>query len=525
MVAKSTTKKPTQMVNSELLNNAIKALLKHHNESDSKSALLGNDLPVQVQFTLARIPEKTSARPIRVEIPHPLHKVLQTSEDKDQHQDGLDEVEVCLIVKDESKQWVKELLEQFPSHTSCIKKVLTLTSLRKKYTQYKDRRELLKRYDLFLADDRILPMLGKALGKNFFQEKKQPIPLKLTRKEALPFAIQRCLKSSYMFISPGTCVSIKAGNTAMSLEYLVENVEAILANAVKHIPRKWSNVSAVNVKTSQSVALPVYNKTREELEEIARMAKVDASSTAEEKKRAREEEEEEAELAEEESARTKKQKKELAAKSPLVKALKKTQKKNKHDGKAAEATTPSKKKKKTNSDSVEEKEVVELADEEATRSKKQKKELAAKSPLVKALKKKNKHDGEASEATTPSKKKKKTNSDSVEEKEVVKATPKSSKKKKSKEKEDVAAETPKSSKKKKSDEEGSSKTFISSKKYKGSKKSFVFKMGSRGVGYYVDIKPVPDKMALAAIARMGKGGGGRRESAGKSRKGGRRTRR
>lgn len=464
MVAKSTTKKPTQMVNSELLNNAIKALLKHHNESDSKSALLGNDLPVQVQFTLARIPEKTSARPIRVEIPHPLHKVLQTSEDKDQNQDGLDEVEVCLIVKDESKQWVKELLEQFPSHTSCIKKVLTLTSLRKKYTQYKDRRELLKRYDLFLADDRILPMLGKALGKNFFQEKKQPIPLKLTRKEALPFAIQRCLKSSYMFISPGTCVSIKAGNTAMSLEYLVENVEAILANAVKHIPRKWSNVSAVNVKTSQSVALPVYNKTREELEEIARMAKVDASSTAEEKKRAREEEEEEAELAEEESARTKKQKKELAAKSPLVKALKKTQKKNKHDGKAAEATTPSKKKKKTNSDSV-------------------------------------------------------------EEKEVVKATPKSSKKKKSKEKEDVAAETPKSSKKKKSDEEGSSKTFISSKKYKGSKKSFVFKMGSRGVGYYVDIKPVPDKMALAAIARMGKGGGGRRESAGKSRKGGRRTRR
>lgn len=461
MVAKSTTKKPTQMVNSELLNNAIKALLKHHNESDSKSALLGNDLPVQVQFTLARIPEKTSARPIRVEIPHPLHKVLQTSEDKDQNQDGLDEVEVCLIVKDESKQWVKELLEQFPSHTSCIKKVLTLTSLRKKYTQYKDRRELLKRYDLFLADDRILPMLGKALGKNFFQEKKQPIPLKLTRKEALPFAIQRCLKSSYMFISPGTCVSIKAGNTAMSLEYLVENVEAILANAVKHIPRKWSNVSAVNVKTSQSVALPVYNKTREELEEIARMAKVDASSTAEEKKRAREEEEEEAELAEEESARTKKQKKELAAKSPLVKALKK----------------------------------------------------------------KNKHDGEASEATTPSKKKKKTNSDSVEEKEVVKATPKSSKKKKSKEKEDVAAETPKSSKKKKSDEEGSSKTFISSKKYKGSKKSFVFKMGSRGVGYYVDIKPVPDKMALAAIARMGKGGGGRRESAGKSRKGGRRTRR
>lgn len=445
MVAQSTASKRAQMVNSDLLNKAVKALIKHHDESESDN-LLGNELPVQVQFTLARIPEKTSARPIRVEIPHPLHKVLQNADEEEKNQEGLDDVEVCIFVKDESKQWVKELLEKFPSHTSCIKKVLTLTSLRKKYSQYKDRRELLKRYDLFLADDRILPMLGKSLGKNFFQEKKQPIPLKLTRKEALPFAIQKCLRSTYMWISPGTCVTIKAGNTAMPIEYLVENMESILTNATCHIPRKWSNISAINVKTSTSVALPVYNKTREELEEIAKMAKVDSSSvTTDEKKRNREEDQEA--NAGKDTKKVKKQKKE---KSLLVKALKQSQKKQ-NDGEVDSATPSKKKKKSMTSSSI---------DESAEKKK-----------------------------TTSTKKKAPTADD------------------------DVPAETPKSLKKKKKTDvdSGPPKNFIASKKFKGAKKGYAFKMGKSGLGYYVDVKPIPDKMALEALSRISKGSGGRRK--------------
>ena len=449
MVAKSIANSPS--VDSDLLKKALSAIVKHHNESDSKSSLLGNDLPVQVQFTLARIPEKTSSRPIRIEIPHPLHKVLN----KDESEEGIEDVEVCLFVKDESKEWVKELIEKFPNEMGSIKKVLTLTSLRKKFTQYKDRRELLKSYDVFLADDRILPMLGKALGKNFFQEKKQPVPIKLTRKEALPFTIKKCLRSTFMWISPGTCVSVKAGNTAMPIEHLVANAIAIVENAVGHMPRKWSNISAVNVKTSQSVALPVYNKTREELDEISKIAKV---ATSAEKKRAREEEEVEAEREIAAEAK-KKQKKELAAKSPLVKALKKTQKKTSSETKIDAAGVDTPKKSKKRSASVEDK------------------------------------------------------------KEVVAATPKSAKKIKTKSA-DSKSETPKAAKKEKE-----CKDFISSKKFKGSKKGFVFKMGERGLGYYLDKKPQPDKMALQALARMNKGGGARRQSAGKSRKSGRNGRR
>lgn len=116
-------------VDSVLLDKAVKALLKHHkSQSKEKDALLGSDDPVHVQFTLNKIPQRTSPTPIRVDIPHPLHKLLQNNNENtdDDDDSGLEEVEVCLIVKDESKKWVQDLIQKFPNSTafSTIKKSL-----------------------------------------------------------------------------------------------------------------------------------------------------------------------------------------------------------------------------------------------------------------------------------------------------------------------------------------------------------------------------------------------------------------
>ncbi len=206
---------PTGGVDKQLTDRALLALLKHHESSASsgenkKLQLLENDLDVQVQFSLARIPGNASPKPIRVDVPHSLVKVatsiLDASDDGDVN---LQDVEACIIVKEESKPWVQEMVVRFPKELGCIKKVLGLQSLRVKHKTYAQRRELLARFTLFFADDRILPMLTKALGGKFFEKKKQPIAVKLTRKEALPFAIQKSLSSTYMFLSAGTCVTVK----------------------------------------------------------------------------------------------------------------------------------------------------------------------------------------------------------------------------------------------------------------------------------------------------------------------------
>ncbi len=208
------------LIEPALLGKAVNALLKYHesekDKAGSKKQLLGGDETIHVQFNLTRIPEHSSisARPIRIEIPHSMNKLNRGSEESDSDlrgddNDNLDEAEVCLIVKDSSKDWVNSLIAKFPKEMSYIKKVISLTSLRKKYTQYNDRRNLCNSYSLFLVDDAILPMVGKLLGKSFFKKKKQPVPLKLSRKEALPFAVERCIKSTFLMIGAGTCLSIK----------------------------------------------------------------------------------------------------------------------------------------------------------------------------------------------------------------------------------------------------------------------------------------------------------------------------
>jgi ribosome biogenesis protein UTP30 len=202
-------------LNEGLVQKATEALLKYHEKiSSTKKDLLGSDQQIQVQFSLLRTPQASSKKPIRVMIPHPLFQM------KNSENDSLEEPEVCLIVKEESKPWCKEMIERFPEEMGCIKKVLGLQSLRTKHARYEQRRALLHKYNIFMADDRILPMLSKALGSDFYKAKKLPIPITLTRKEALPFTVQRALNATYFSISKGTCITIRyvlvCGTNALS---------------------------------------------------------------------------------------------------------------------------------------------------------------------------------------------------------------------------------------------------------------------------------------------------------------------
>jgi len=514
-------------VDSQLTDRALRALLKHHESSSSEKELLGNDLDVQVQFSLARIPGSPSPKPIRIEIPHPLFKVASSSDNgdaMDEDDDNLQDVEACLIVKEESKPWVQEMIAKFPEQLGCIKKVLGLQSLRKKHKSFTQRRELLDRFDVFFADDRILPMLTKALGGKFFDKKKQPIPVKLTRKEALPFAIQKCLTSTFMYLSAGTCVTIKAGNTAMSQKKLLSNIQSICSIVPTKVPRKYANIRSISIKTTASVALPVYNKTPEELEEIMELAK--------EKKPIVDKEEET------EDDKGSKKRKVAAATSPLAKALKKqkaveAKESDKLEDEVAEKPKKSAKKAKTpkstkkkSTESISSSDVVEEAAVETPKVEEAAAKTAAKTPKSSKKKKtkepiESKKEEEVKEAKTEeapaktpkSSKKKKTKEvveSKVEEEAKEAKTPKSSKKRKSKAEDSTTAASAKKTPKKNSVESTKDANFIASKKFSGAKKGFVFKKSNLGIGYYKDVIPTVDKSWFASPKSRGGGGGGRK---------------
>jgi len=60
-----------------------------------------------------------------------------------------------------------------------IAKVIGYDKLKRKFKAFKDKRTLLKEYDGFLADIRVYKLLPECLGKEFYDRKKFPCPIKL----------------------------------------------------------------------------------------------------------------------------------------------------------------------------------------------------------------------------------------------------------------------------------------------------------------------------------------------------------
>lgn len=75
-----------------------------------------------------------------------------------------------------------------------------------------------------MVDDRILPLLGKALGKIFFSKKKQPAPLKLAPilkggdAAVVGKRILAARERTYLYRNHGNCVSVRVARTTMGAE-------------------------------------------------------------------------------------------------------------------------------------------------------------------------------------------------------------------------------------------------------------------------------------------------------------------
>jgi DNA mismatch repair ATPase MutL len=300
----------------------------------------------------------------------------------------------------------------------------------------------------------------------------------------------------------------------MSAEKLAENIAQIAKNAVPKMPHKWSNVQNICIKTAESVALPIYNKTPELLREVAKLAgfveEIDTPETDEVPKDENETvNDKKRDLKSPLHRALKKQKQEEKKKSQEKKAQEEEKKQKKDEDKPVEKETPKQKKRRASSEGSKE------DAEQASPAKKKKGETPE--STKKAVKKQKEVNTPTKEDTKPTSqaKKKKVGTPESTKKAVKKEskTPESTKK---------ATRKPESeTKKKDADDDGKKKEFIATKKFDGSKKGYVFKMGKQGVGYYIDAKPVVDRMAMEAIARLGKGNGKGGQK--KNKKGGRRS--
>ncbi|KAJ3202891.1 hypothetical protein HK099_001702, partial [Clydaea vesicula] len=184
-----------------------------------------------------------------------------------------DNPSVCLITKDPQSEY-KELIlgnKDFPY----IKKVQGVGKLGKKFSSPQEKRQLCDEYDLFLADERILPMLPKILGKKFFETKKVPVAVNIKNLKNLKEELDNAFNCTLLHINTGTLISVKIGLSSHTQEQVLENILKSIDQILKKIPFGIENIHSIALKTSTSPSLPIWTSSFEPLSEVEQKIKLE----------------------------------------------------------------------------------------------------------------------------------------------------------------------------------------------------------------------------------------------------------
>ena len=172
---------------------------------------------------------------------------------------------ICIFVKSPKSDF-KELNIEFPFNL----KVIDIEKLKLKYQTYEKRRELMKKYDLFLCDNRIKFVLRKFLGKCFYVSKKFPHPISLNYedKEKIKNDIIKVVNESTIFhMNNGPIYNIKFGRFSMNIKENIQNFKQCVNQVVPHILKydiSLDELKNISIKGNNTVELPIFNHIKED---------------------------------------------------------------------------------------------------------------------------------------------------------------------------------------------------------------------------------------------------------------------
>ncbi|KAJ2971776.1 hypothetical protein NUW54_g12421 [Trametes sanguinea] len=173
---------------------AVDALLSHAAKFEEKKAetqlLAGKEQNVWLLVNTKIMHPEKKIKPARIPVKYPIIDPRTSP--------------VCLIVKDPQREY-KDLIAE--KGIKFISRVVDIKHLKGKWRPFEARRMLLKENGMFLADERVVPLLPGLLGKKFFEAKKQPIPVCMTRKD-LKGELERAISSTYFHQNNGTCTYV-----------------------------------------------------------------------------------------------------------------------------------------------------------------------------------------------------------------------------------------------------------------------------------------------------------------------------
>lgn len=242
---------PAPRVDAEQVRKAAAALFKwaESRKQAAKPRLLADagdeDDMFYLVVALKKTPEQGRTSGFRIPLPYSLYPADSARE-------------ICLIVRDSAEAGHKEAKARVAAEgVAGVTKVIGVRKLRANYKPFEAKRQLCGSYDLFVADERVLPLLPTLLGKTFFKKKKHPVPVSLTGRQ-WGDKIRAAVDATYLYVSGGPCSVVRAARLSNTLDEVVENVMAVIEGVAAKVPRKWKNIQSLYLKTQESAALPIF---------------------------------------------------------------------------------------------------------------------------------------------------------------------------------------------------------------------------------------------------------------------------
>ncbi|KAL4354790.1 hypothetical protein GQ457_06G042960 [Hibiscus cannabinus] len=259
---------------------AVNALVKWR---DSQSHLQNPQLLEEDEFlylivSLKKIPQNR-VNPMKVPLPHPLIGP------------STDSAELCMFIDDRPKSGITKdaASKKIKSENIPITKLIKLSKLKTDYQPFEAKRKLCDSYNMFFADKRIIPLLPRLLGKQFFKKKKIPVPVDLKHRNWKE-QIEKACSSAMLFLGSGTCCVVKVAKLSLGKKEIVENVVAAINGIAEVVPSKWGSIRSFHLKLPESLALPVYQAMPDLRLKIVAADEADNPTPMEEKQQVEDEE-------------------------------------------------------------------------------------------------------------------------------------------------------------------------------------------------------------------------------------------
>ena len=112
----------------------------------------------------------------------------------------------------------------------------------------RESRKFINKYDFFLADTKIMPVVGKVLGQLLGPRGKMPVPVPFDAP--IESFLQRFRSSIKVRVRSSLSLACKFGDETMDNPDLAINAHAVISAVEKKLPNGEKNIKRIMIKTT-----------------------------------------------------------------------------------------------------------------------------------------------------------------------------------------------------------------------------------------------------------------------------------